>query len=90
MIIDNTDNNVWNNDYVRISIDVTINLDTLSFSKWRSNSMLTLDLASSFNGKYYQIHNAYCNPKPVQKPSPPIIAGSFDLLGTVNDWDSPW
>ncbi|HZD83509.1 MAG TPA: hypothetical protein VE076_11590 [Nitrososphaeraceae archaeon] len=47
--------------------------------------MLTLDLASSFNGKYYQIHNAYCNPKPVQKPSPPIIAGSFDLLGTVND-----
>ena len=26
-----------------------------------------------FNGKYYQIRNAYCNPKPIQKPSPPIL-----------------
>lgn len=31
--------------------------------------------AASFNGKYYQINNAYCNPKPVQKPSPPIMVG---------------
>src|SRR5215208_3722324 len=30
---------------------------------------------SSFNGKYYQIRNAYCNPKPIQKPSPPILVG---------------
>jgi F420-dependent oxidoreductase-like protein len=28
-----------------------------------------------FNGKYYQIKNAYCNPKPLQKPSPPIMVG---------------
>ena len=47
--------------------------------------MLRLELASSFNGKYYQIHNAYCNPNPVQKPSPHIKAGSVDLLGTFND-----
>ena len=31
--------------------------------------------AASFNGKYYQINNAYCNPKPIQKPSPPIMVG---------------
>jgi F420-dependent oxidoreductase-like protein len=30
---------------------------------------------TSFNGKYYQIRNAYCNPKPIQKPSPPILIG---------------
>jgi alkanesulfonate monooxygenase SsuD/methylene tetrahydromethanopterin reductase-like flavin-dependent oxidoreductase (luciferase family) len=27
------------------------------------------------NGKYYQIRNAYCNPKPIQKPYPPILVG---------------
>ena len=30
---------------------------------------------ATFNGKYYQINNAYCNPKPIQKPSPPIMVG---------------
>ena len=25
--------------------------------------------------KVYQIRNAYCNPKPIQKPSPPILVG---------------
>jgi F420-dependent oxidoreductase-like protein len=37
--------------------------------------MWTEEPYASFNGKYYQIHNAYCNPKPVQKPSPPILVG---------------
>jgi F420-dependent oxidoreductase-like protein len=31
--------------------------------------------SATFNGKYYQIKNAYCNPKPIQKPSPPIMVG---------------
>jgi F420-dependent oxidoreductase-like protein len=31
--------------------------------------------AATFSGKYYQINNAYCNPKPIQKPSPPIMVG---------------
>ena len=31
--------------------------------------------AATFNGRYYQISNAYCNPKPIQKPSPPIMVG---------------
>jgi len=29
----------------------------------------------SFKGKYYEIENAICNPKPVQKPYPPILVG---------------
>jgi alkanesulfonate monooxygenase SsuD/methylene tetrahydromethanopterin reductase-like flavin-dependent oxidoreductase (luciferase family) len=37
--------------------------------------MWTDEPSTSFNGKYYQIKNAYCNPKPVQKPSPPIMIG---------------
>src|SRR5919108_963375 len=37
--------------------------------------MWTEEPTASFNGKYYQIHNAYCNPKPIQKPSPPILIG---------------
>jgi F420-dependent oxidoreductase-like protein len=37
--------------------------------------MWTEEPAATFNGKYYQISNAYCNPKPVQKPSPPIMVG---------------
>jgi alkanesulfonate monooxygenase SsuD/methylene tetrahydromethanopterin reductase-like flavin-dependent oxidoreductase (luciferase family) len=35
--------------------------------------MRTDEPSMSFNGKHYQIKNAYCNPKPVEKPSPPII-----------------
>jgi F420-dependent oxidoreductase-like protein len=37
--------------------------------------MWTEEPAATFNGKYYQIKNAYCNPKPIQKPSPPIMVG---------------
>ena len=37
--------------------------------------MWTEEPFASFNGKYYQIRNAYCNPKPIQKPSPPIMVG---------------
>lgn len=40
----------------------------------------------SFSGKYYSIVNAACNPKPVQKPYPPIMVGGTGekhLLKTV-------
>lgn len=37
--------------------------------------MWTEEPFASFNGKYYQIHNAYCNPKPIQKPTPPVLVG---------------
>jgi F420-dependent oxidoreductase-like protein len=31
--------------------------------------------SASFSGRFYQIKKAYCNPKPIQKPSPPIMVG---------------
>ena len=37
--------------------------------------MWTEEPVANFNGRYYQIKNAYCNPKPIQKPSPPIMVG---------------
>lgn len=37
--------------------------------------MWTEEPYASFEGKYYQIHNAYCNPKPIQKPTPPVLVG---------------
>lgn len=37
--------------------------------------MWTDEPSASFNGQYYQIKNAFCNPKPIQKPSPPIMVG---------------
>lgn len=30
---------------------------------------------ASFNGRFYQVREAYCNPKPIQKPYPPIMIG---------------
>lgn len=39
------------------------------------------ETAPSFEGKYYQIHDAYCEPKPIQKPYPPfVIGGSGEKL----------
>ena len=29
----------------------------------------------SFKGRYYHIEDAYCSPKPVQKPHPPLMIG---------------
>jgi F420-dependent oxidoreductase-like protein len=37
--------------------------------------LMWTEKAPSFEGKYYQIKNAYCEPKPVQKPYPPIVIG---------------
>ena len=37
--------------------------------------MWTEEPSTSFNGKYYQIDKAFCNPKPIQKPSPSILIG---------------
>ena len=30
---------------------------------------------ANFNGQFYKIRDAYCNPKPIQKPHPPILIG---------------
>ena len=46
----------------------------------------------SFEGKYYRINEAICNPKPVQKPHPPIwIAGQGKrMLKTVAKYADGW
>ena len=37
--------------------------------------------APTFEGRYYQVHDARCEPKPVQKPLPPfVIGGSGEKL----------
>lgn len=37
--------------------------------------------APSFEGRYYRIEDAYCSPKPVQRPHPPLmLAGSGEQL----------
>ncbi len=39
------------------------------------------ETAPTFEGRYYQIHEARCEPKPVQKPYPPfVIGGSGEQL----------
>jgi alkanesulfonate monooxygenase SsuD/methylene tetrahydromethanopterin reductase-like flavin-dependent oxidoreductase (luciferase family) len=37
--------------------------------------LLSPEPAFSFSGSYYEITDAYCNPKPVQQPHPPICIG---------------
>lgn len=36
---------------------------------------LWTERAVTFEGKYYQLHDAYCEPKPLQHPHPPIVIG---------------
>lgn len=33
------------------------------------------DERATFRGRHYRVENAWCNPKPVQKPHPPIMIG---------------
>ncbi len=48
---------------------------------------------ATFKGKHYQINNALCNPKPVQKPHPPVIIGGSGeklLLRVVAEVADGW
>jgi alkanesulfonate monooxygenase SsuD/methylene tetrahydromethanopterin reductase-like flavin-dependent oxidoreductase (luciferase family) len=47
----------------------------LTNSESRNNNIDDCDTASSFKGKYFNILNAECNPKPIQKPRIPIWIG---------------
>ena len=38
---------------------------------------------TTFNGRYYQIKDAYCNPHPLQKPHPPIMVGGGGERNTL-------
>ena len=50
-------------------------LDRLEEAIQIIRKMWTDEPTANFFGKYYQIKNAYCNPKPIQRPSPPILIG---------------
>ncbi|HXG66802.1 MAG TPA: LLM class F420-dependent oxidoreductase [Blastocatellia bacterium] len=48
---------------------------------------------TTFNGRYYQLKDAYCEPKPVQKPHPPLMiggAGEKLLLRVVAKHADQW
>jgi alkanesulfonate monooxygenase SsuD/methylene tetrahydromethanopterin reductase-like flavin-dependent oxidoreductase (luciferase family) len=55
--------------------DASTRLEMLEESLIIIKKMLTEQLASSFNGKYYTIKEARCNPKPIQNPHPPLWVG---------------
>lgn len=43
----------------------------------------------SYDGKYYQLNEAYCEPKPIQSPRPPLVIGGRGekrLLKTAARW----
>jgi alkanesulfonate monooxygenase SsuD/methylene tetrahydromethanopterin reductase-like flavin-dependent oxidoreductase (luciferase family) len=50
------------------------------------------ETAPSFEGTYYQIKDAYCEPKPVQKPYPPFVIGGMGekLLRLVAQYAAIW
>ena len=52
----------------------SVRVDMLEESIKIIKKMLT-ESYPSFKGKYYSIENAVCNPKPIQKPYPPIWIG---------------
>jgi F420-dependent oxidoreductase-like protein len=33
------------------------------------------ETSATFEGRYYQVKDAYCEPKPIQKPTPPFVIG---------------
>ncbi|MCX6528649.1 MAG: TIGR03560 family F420-dependent LLM class oxidoreductase [Actinobacteria bacterium] len=38
---------------------------------------------SSFNGKYFTLTDAYCEPKPIQQPMPPVLIGGGGMKRTL-------
>lgn len=58
-----------------------IDLGTLAerFDRFDEGVRVIVDLltqnTTSFDGKYFRLADAYCEPKPVQKPHPPIVIG---------------
>lgn len=56
------------------------------------HSLLTQEV-TNFNGRYYQLQNARCNPKPVQQPHPPWCIGGNGERRTfpnVVRWANHW
>jgi len=41
----------------------------------RVQKLLWTEERASFTGRYYRLHDAWCSPKPIQQPHPPILIG---------------
>ena len=65
----------YEDEYIAYGYDFpsnTIRIKQLDESLCIIKSMLT-EKRTSFDGKYYKLKNAICNPKPIQKPHPIIM-----------------
>jgi F420-dependent oxidoreductase-like protein len=54
---------------------------------------LLTETESDFDGRYYQLREAHCEPKPVQRPHPPICIGGGGekrTLRTTARWAQHW
>ena len=55
--------------------------------------LLWTETRANFDGKYYQLKDALCEPKPVQKPYPPFVIGGVGqklTLRVVATYASIW
>lgn len=55
--------------------------------------LLWTQTRANFNGKYYQLKDALCEPKPIQKPYPPFVIGGGGeklTLRVVAEYASVW
>jgi F420-dependent oxidoreductase-like protein len=55
--------------------------------------LLLTEPRSTFAGKHYQLTDAYCEPKPIQRPRPPLVLGGqgeLRMLRIVAKWADQW
>ena len=38
---------------------------------------------TTYDGRFYELKDAYCNPKPLQEPMPPILVGGSSERKTL-------